>query len=499
MIRICLIGHTFEFEIKNTIRIFDINSEIVKFNSLNLDSELNNGDLEIKSELLTRNGDFSCETKLYASNSAYFYNITCSSDIELEKIDNNKLLKTIVKKSLYKVLCELFNEKSDYGILTGIRPGKIITSAVKTGKTIEKISDILRNTYEMSDNKIELLQNVFDIQKKYVSDEINANNYNLYIHIPFCPTKCNYCSFVSYDKYDRFLIENYVEKLCLEINETILLALNKGLKLNTIYFGGGTPSVLTTEDINKIFAVIKKYYDLNDINEISFEAGRPDTLDLEKLICLKGNGVNRISINPQSTNNLTLEALGRKHTIKDVFDAYNLAKSVKFDIINMDLIIGLPREVEKDVINSIQMINELKPENITVHTLSYKRGSRLLNESEKLDKDTKFISDMCDFVSKECISNNYRPYYMYRQKNIKGNCENIGYALPEKESIYNIIMIEETETVLACGAGGVSKIMFENDRHERVPNFKGLKEYMNGIENLILKKYKYLSNFSCNL
>ncbi len=492
MISFYLAGHDYEFEIKNVFKIFDLNSEIKIYYDDKID--LNHSGLIVLSEFISSFDRLACRTSLYLNKMQIRCVTIDEKDIRLEKDDNKKLKKTIVKKSLYYVLSEYFNEKAEYGFLTGIRPNKILDTAIKNNMSREDINLILKNTYEVSDDKIQLLNEIYNRQTEYMCEEKNISNYNLYIHIPFCPTRCIYCSFVSFSKYNQIVLDEYVKKLIYEIEETIKLAISNNLKLNTVYFGGGTPSVLSIKNMDDIFNVIKKYYNLDDISEISFEAGRPDTINEEKLECLKKNCVSRISINPQTMNEETLLKISRVHSVKDIEDTYYLARKIGFNSINMDLIIGLPEESPEDVLNSIKRVVNLKPDNITVHALSYKKGSELINKTKDLLKDTDTIEKMYEITRHTCIENGYNPYYMYRQKNIKGNLENIGYALEGKESIYNIVIIEEVETILGCGAGAVSKILKGGGRHERVQNYKDLIEYNKNIQRNIEQKCEILTN-----
>lgn len=492
MVSIYLVGHNYEFEIKNVYRIFDLNQEIKVYydNKLNFDCSK----LVVLSEFIESNNSYWCKTTLYIDSKEINHITIYKNDIVLEKDDDKKHRKTVVKKSLYKVLSSYFNENTEYGFLTGIRPNKILAMALKNNMTRENANLILKNTYEVSDNKIKLLNEIYDSQIKYMQEDENIENYNLYIHIPFCPSRCIYCSFVSYSNYNQEIIDEYVKNLMYEVEETIKLAISSGLKLNTIYFGGGTPSVLSTKNINDIFSVIKRYYDLKDVNEITFEAGRPDTIDEEKLQCLKDNYVGRISINPQTMNHSTLQKISRNHTVKDIEDTFYLAKKVGFNSINMDLIIGLPGETPEDVLISIIKIIALQPDNITIHALSYKKGSSLISKVKTLSRDTDTVEEMYQITRNVCRENGYKPYYMYRQKNIKGNLDNVGYALGGKESIYNIVIIEEVETILACGIGAVSKILMGNNRHERVQNYKDLVSYNSNIQKNINDKILILNN-----
>ncbi len=484
-------GHSFEYEARNTLRIFDLNTEYEIKDYSNFE---NNIGLGLFSILEINCDEYIGYAQLYFNKDLLYEAKISSNSLLMERENENKLKKLVIVKSIYQVLSKYHKVKSNYGILTGVRPVKILSAAKDNGKTNEEINDILINTYEISPEKVMLLWDVFKIEEKYINREINDEYYNLYIGIPFCPSKCSYCSFTTYVKYKEIVLDKYVNTLVYETEKTIELAISKNLKLHSIYIGGGTPSVLNVYQINLIFDTLKKYYNLSEIMEITFEAGRPDTITEEKLIALKNNCVNRISINPQTMNQHTLINIGRNHSISDIKDKFALARRVGFETINMDIILGLPNEDEIDVKNTINEILKLKPENITVHSLSYKTGSELKAKSNKqLTKDYELLSKMHETSDKRCTEDGYKPYYMYRQKNIKGNSENIGYTVAGKESIYNIVIIEEIETILACGAGVSSKIMLGNNNHETVYSFKGIEEYEIRI-NEILEKKKILLN-----
>jgi len=480
------VGHNFEYETRNALRVFDLNIdyEIKEKNQLN-----DNIGLGLLSILEKINDEFIGVSKLYYNNDLLYESQFSSKDIVLEKENEKKLKKTLVVKSMHNVMRKYYNIKPNYGILTGVRPVKILFTAKDSGKSDEEINNILKNTYEISEDKIKLLWEVLKIEHKYINTELNSKNYNIYIGIPFCPSKCSYCSFTSYVDCNETKIENYLKTLVYEIEKTIEYALCKNLNLNSIYIGGGTPSFLNEQQINSIFTVIKKYYDLSTIKEITFEAGRPDTITKEKLMVLKDNFVNRISINPQTMKQETLDEIGRNHSVDDIKEKYELARDIGFNSINMDIILGLPNEDEKDCEHTIDEIIKFRPENITVHSLSYKTGSSLRQNNEhQLAKEYMLLKNMHEVVDEKCIKAGYKPYYMYRQKNIKGELENVGYTLDNKESIYNIVIIEEIETILACGAGVSSKIKLDNNRHEPVYNFKGLEEYSKRIDEITEKK-----------
>ena len=478
-------GHDFEYEARNSLRIFDLNIgyKIKKFGEIK-----NNEGLGLSTLLEEKEGSLYSKACLYFNDKLLYTIEYNSNDILIESDSDKKLKKVLVIKSIHNVLKKYYNVTPDYGVLTGVRVIKIMTTARKYKKTNEEITRILRDTYEINDEKIKLLWDVLKIEEKYINEEQNKKNYNLYIGIPFCPSRCSYCSFTSYVDCKEDKVNDYVNTLIFEIEETIHMALKKGLKLNAVYIGGGTPSVLNEHHINIIFNSINKFYDLSKVKEVTFEAGRPDTLTEEKLICLRENHVNRISINPQTMNEKTLQDIGRKHTTKDIIEKYNLARKIGFQCINMDIILGLPGENHEDVKHTIDEIIKLNPENITVHALAYKKKSELTRDGKELSKDYDLINKMHEVVKVACYTAGYTPYYMYRQKNIKGNSENIGFTLEDKESIYNIVIIEEIETILACGLGASSKIKKEDGRHEPLINFKSLEEYKGRIHEIINKK-----------
>lgn len=484
------LGHNYEYECRNCLRIFDLN---IDYKINNIDELNSNVGLGLVTILDEREGGVAAKSYLYFDDILLFIAEFESSEIFLECDNDKKLKKTLITKAMHHVLKKYYNVAPDYGILSGVRVIKIMITARKHGRTNSEINRILKNTYEITDEKIKLLWNILSIEEKYIHEEQNKSNYNLYIGIPFCPSKCSYCSFTSYIDCKQNKVDEYIETLVYETEETIKMALNKGLNLNTVYIGGGTPSILDVSQINKIFGSISKYYELAKINEITFEAGRPDTMTEEKLLCLKNNNVSRISINPQTMNEKTLQTIRRNHSAEDIIKKYDLAKRIGFRCINMDVILGLPGEDEKDVEKTIHEIVKLKPENITVHALAYKKKSELTRESHERLKDYDLVRKMHEVVNNECQTAGYKPYYIYRQKNIKGNSENIGFTLKGKESIYNMVIIEELETILACGLGASSKIKTEDDRHVPFINFKSLEEYKGRINEIINKKKEQLN------
>lgn len=490
------LGHSYEYECRNALRIFDSNigCEVKGIGETFAAEDACNADragsdeLVLVSTLEEERGVAAGRACLYFNGKMLFESECRGNEIILECENDKKLKKTVVVKAIHQVLKRYYNVTPDYGILTGVRVVKIMITARRHHKTDEEIDEILRETYEITHEKIKLLWDILKIEENYINEEQNNNNYNLYIDIPFCPSKCIYCSFTSFVGCSEEKINEYLECLVYETEETIKMAIERGLNINTVYIGGGTPSILNENQINTLFAPIKKYYDLSAIKEITFEAGRPDTLSEEKLLCLKENNVKRISINPQTMNEKTLLSMDRNHTPEDIIHKYEMARKIGFDCVNMDIILGLPGEDETDVKRTISQVVALRPENITIHALAYKKKSELTRESEKLHKDYKLIRKMNEVVHRECAEAGYAPYYMYRQKNIKGNSENAGFTLPGKEGIYNIVITEELESILACGLGASSKIKISSDRHVPVHNFKSLEEYKHRMDEILDKK-----------
>ena len=395
--------------------------------------------------------------------------------------------KNDLKRNIYINLLKLGNKELPWGTLTGIRPTKIVMEMLENGMDLEDIKEHLKDVYLVSDKRIKLCtdtaKNEFNILKKIDY----KNGYSLYIGIPFCPTRCLYCSFTSHSiaqwKKDT---DTYVEALCKE-----LLAVSKmyeGKKLQTIYMGGGTPTSLEGYQLSKILNVVKKNFDLSNLLELTVEAGRPDSITKEKLEALNDVGVDRISINPQTMQQKTLDLIGRHHSIEDIYESYKLARDVGFENINMDFIIGLNGETLEDVIDSFAKVRTFAPESVTIHSLALKRAARLNTENKREIMDNDLILSMINTATDTCADLGLEPYYLYRQKNMAGNLENIGFSKPGKECLYNILIMEEKQTIIACGAGTSSKIVFRDGRIERIENVKDPKLYIERLDEMIMRK-----------
>lgn len=384
---------------------------------------------------------------------------------------------------LYRVLSEYTGIEIPWGILTGVRPVKVL-SRLSESEAEEKLL--------VSGEKIALARTIDRIQQPMIA-AIPENSYSLYVSIPFCPTRCSYCSFVSHsvDKAAARMDE-YVMRLVEEMKQTADTAKKLNLLLDTIYFGGGTPTTLSAEQLKRLFGALDMF-DRSHVREFTVEAGRPDTITRDKLIAIKEAGADRISVNPQTMRDSVLEAIGRRHTTAQTEEAYRLAREVGFRCINMDLIAGLPTDDVDGFKYSLDRVMELRPENVTVHSLSLKRAATLFHEQDR--KTHGGATEMIDYTHRQLQGAGYLPYYLYRQKNTADNQENTGYALQGTESLYNMFIMEELQTILAVGAGASTKLVdTENGRIHRLCNHKFPYEYLDRFDD-IKAKNKEISDF----
>lgn len=401
--------------------------------------------------------------------------------------------KTEIKRELYDILSGRTGKVLPWGTLTGIRPTKIALTRLDAGWNEDDIKDFMRGTYLTSEEKIDLSVEIAAREKELLSQIDYENGYSLYVGIPFCPTTCLYCSFTSYPiglwKGKTHL---YLEALFKELE--YVAKKMKGRTLDTVYFGGGTPTSLSAEELDKLLTKIENTFDLSTVKEYTVEAGRPDSITEDKLRTLRAHGITRISINPQTMKQETLDLIGRLHTVEHVKEQFRLARELGFDNINMDLIIGLPEEDIDDVRATMEQIKELAPDSVTVHSLAIKRAARLNIFREKYaNLKIENTQEMIDLTAEYARGMGLVPYYLYRQKNMAGNFENVGYAAPDKACIYNILIMEEKQTIVACGAGTTTKVVFpKENRLERVENVKDVAQYIERIDEMIERKEKML-------
>lgn len=400
--------------------------------------------------------------------------------------DDNELVSA---QLLYKLLCDFTGLTQPWGILTGVRPVKLLRRLAEESNEEQAVKKFEKDFF-VSNEKIALSRETEHNERK-ILELSKPESFSLYVGIPFCPSRCSYCSFVmaSIERAEK-LIEPYTKLLCEEIKRTAEIANKLGLRLETVYFGGGTPTTLSAEQLDTVLGTVNNSFDMSTCREFTVEAGRPDTIDIAKLIALKENKVDRISINPQTVNDEVLKTIGRKHTAQQFFDAFELARKCGFDNINTDLIAGLPTDTPESFKNSLDSIVRLNAECITVHTLCMKRASRLTTEGVTLDlQQARDAREMLAYTQNILGQNEYIPYYMYRQSRMVGNLENVGWSKRGFESLYNVYVMDETHTILACGSGGVTKLKRNNpDYLERIFNFKYPYEYIDRFDELIQRK-----------
>lgn len=400
--------------------------------------------------------------------------------------DDNELVSA---QLLYKLLCDFTGLTQPWGILTGVRPVKLLRRLAEESNEEQAVKKFEKDFF-VSNEKIALSRETEHNERK-ILELSKPESFSLYVGIPFCPSRCSYCSFVmaSIERAEK-LIEPYTKLLCEEIKRTAEIANKLGLRLETVYFGGGTPTTLSAEQLDTVLGTVNNSFDVSTCREFTVEAGRPDTIDIAKLFALKENKVDRISINPQTVNDEVLKTIGRKHTAQQFFDAFELARKCGFDNINTDLIAGLPTDTPESFKNSLDSIVRLNAECITVHTLCMKRASRLTTEGVTLDlQQARDAREMLAYTQNILGQNEYIPYYMYRQSRMVGNLENVGWSKKGFESLYNVYVMDETHTILACGSGGVTKLKRNNpDYLERIFNFKYPYEYIDRFDELIQRK-----------
>lgn len=528
MIKILMIGHNHKYDLENLIKLFIkqegfdvLEGSYDDYEKLNLLEKTDN--LFTRSNIVSKDSDITIyivtnyyddSNEIVTINSKEDYDRVLASDMKLfvkaadvveeiakkefllEKInDKNKFLKNKLKLMIYDNFTSIITPSSPWGILVGIRPVKIVHDLLDESISINDIKDILSNEYRISDEKIGLITDIATRERAYLYP-INKDEISLYICIPFCKTKCLYCSFPSNSVSKKGkLIAPYVEALRKEIRGTLLGVEKTSKKIDCIYIGGGTPTALSANDLRLLIEEIEKFVDIKSLKEFTVEAGRPDTIDDEKLLLFKEKHVSRICINPQTMNDETLVKIGRSHSSQDIAEIYNRAVEIGFKEINMDLIIGLNDETLEDYKKTLDKIIDMNPSNITVHTLAVKRSS-ILNEfkDDYTLTSSSVVEDMANYTSKTLASIDYVPYYMYRQKNILANLENVGYSHKGSESLYNMRIMEERHTILALGAGSASKFCYpDENRFERYSNSKGVEDYIARIDEMIDKKLKLLT------
>lgn len=398
----------------------------------------------------------------------------------------------ILSVLVYELLSKTLSVRPKWGILTGVRPVNILQKLRREGKSDSDITKYFKEKYLVSDEKLRLSFLTADAQQQILND-FTPNSYSLYVAIPFCVSRCSYCSFVSHSierpkATDK--IDEYISLLCQELKLTAEIAAECGLQLDCVYIGGGTPTAITAQQLKRVTDTIKECFPIERATEYTIEAGRADTITPEKLEVIRQSGCNRISVNPQTFNDETLVKIGRKHTAQEAENSFLLAREMGFKPINMDFIAGLPDDSLESFKATIERAVKLSPENITVHTLSIKRSADLFTQEGIAEYAASGITaEMNGFAFETLTKAGYSPYYLYRQKNTVGNLENVGYSKNGYESRYNVYIMDEMQTIIACGAGGVTKLVTQGDNPiSRIFNYKYHFEYIKGFDEIINRK-----------
>lgn len=472
--KVCIIGHSFNYEIEKVCRLF------LPFEKIEFIDEVIDGD-QVAVTILEENKAFA---GLSLNGEKY-----CTQE-NIFNINDNRECERVVASLLFKCFVHLTGYSPKWGIVTGIRPARLFSAVCDEFKSKEEAKDYFKEKFFVDKQKISLCEETHLSEEKIINLS-SPKSFSLYVSIPFCPSRCSYCSFVSHsiEKASK-LIPQYVDYLLEEIIKTADISRSLGLKLETVYVGGGTPTTLEPEFLEKLLSTLKDNFDFSSVREFTVEAGRPDTITKEKLTVLKNFGVERISINPQTLNDDVLNIIGRKHTVADFYNAFKIAREVGFDCINTDIIAGLPGDSLVSFKNTLENILKLSPENVTVHALSMKRSSKLNVTGAFPEIEVGRVADeMVSFARNTLSANKINPYYMYRQSKTVGNLENVGYSIKNKECLYNVYIMDETHTILGCGASAVTKLKEPYGKSiERIFNFKYPYEYINRYDEMIARK-----------
>ena len=458
-------------------------------------------DLSVRFQYKMGNNTYETACELTANGQIYSSHYTKHYEIEGSLREQNIRMKRALSHVLLDVLEQYTGIIQQWGILTGVRPTKLYHKLRKEGYHPEEIREILKRDFRISDEKISLMQSIVERQLETIPDldEI-GNELSIYIGVPFCPTKCAYCTFPAYAiSHNRKAgrVNSFLDGLHVEIREIGKWLKENNMKITSVYWGGGTPTSIEADEMDALYkTMFESFPNPEKIREITVEAGRPDTITPEKIEVLKKWRIDRISVNPQSYTDETLKAIGRHHTVQETIDKFWLARNSGMNNINMDLIIGLPNEGVEEFQHSLDETKELQPESLTVHTLSFKRASEMTQNKAKYKvADRKTVSEMMEMAQQWTRENDYSPYYLYRQKNILGNLENVGYSKPGQESIYNILIMEEVQTILGIGCGASSK--FVNPNTGKITQYFNPKEpaaYIMTFEEAIDKKIAMLDD-----
>lgn len=466
------VNHSFHYELENLTRAFFPNEKITVLPSESIPDSLD------APYILTTFGEDMSVSVVYGDFKETLCEKTGNADDELT-----------MATLLYRILSNLTGVSLSWGLLTGVRPIKLFRRLCEQMGE-EKAQEYFLRDLLVSEEKTALAR-VTCVNEQKILSLSQKDSFSLYVSIPFCPTRCSYCSFVSQSvEKAKHLIDPYVDLLCKEIEVTAQIAKSLNLRLETVYIGGGTPTTLEAPHLTQLLKAIRENFDMSTCREFTVEAGRPDTITEDKLRALIEGGCDRLSVNPQTLSDEVLQNIGRRHTVQDFFRSFHLARKVGFRHINTDLIAGLPGDTPESFRKTIEGICALSPESVTIHTLSMKRSSKLTEDNMQIMReDTQNVSQMLTTAYNALSAEGLAPYYLYRQSRMLGNMENTGWSKPGFEGLYNVYIMDETHTILACGAGAVTKLRDPySDRIERIFNFKYPYEYNARQEELISRK-----------
>lgn len=475
-IRIYIYNHSFHYEMENLTRVFFPNEKL----------QIIRGELPRESDqpcLITKRTDKGVECTLNIDGHSSSLEKSLPPDTSDDEQEREMAI------LLYNLLSGCTGLTPLWGILTGVRPIKLFRR-LREEMGEDGAKEYFQNKLLVSEEKT-ALSTLTERNERLILDTSTPDSFSLYVSIPFCPSRCSYCSFVSQSVEKSFkLIEPYVDLLCREIEYTGQIVKSLGLRLQTVYIGGGTPTTLSPTQLDMVMSAINRSFDMQICREYTVEAGRPDTVTEEKLKVIKQNGADRISINPQTLNDEILKAIGRRHSSEEFYQAYDIAVKSGFDHINTDLIAGLPGESAESFFSTLSRIAELDPKSITVHTLSMKRSSGLTQQgAELLRRDFETAEQMHRFCSALLPDRGYEPYYLYRQSRMVGNLENVGWSKKGSEGLYNVFIMDETHSILGCGAGATTKLKQPGGAYiERIFNYKYSYEYLKGFDEMLKRK-----------
>ena len=473
------IGHSFDYEMEKLARLFLPFERIIAADDIGQDENWAVCKIE-ETEVATHAMAKLCLSGKIAEHTAVVEHRTDSF---------KKDCQLTLARQLYYCFRDITGYVPEWGILTGIRPAKLF-SHIASNSGLASAEKAFSEDYLANRNKISLCAEAAEGERKIISLS-SPKSFSLYLSVPFCPTRCSYCSFVSHSvEKAKDMIPQYVDYLCRELKITAQIAKKYNLQLETVYMGGGTPTTLSAEQLQIVLATVWDNFDMSHVREFTVEAGRPDTITAEKLIAIRKGGATRISINPQTLNDNVLKAIGRNHTAEQTIDAFMLAREMGFNNINMDLIAGLPEDTTESFGETLEGILKLDPESVTVHALSMKRASTLTAHGEFPElKCGEVAASMVDYARSVLTQNGILPYYMYRQSKTVGNLENVGYAKVGFEGLYNVYIMDETHTILACGASAVTKLKsYDTGDISRIFNFKYPYEYISRFDEQIQRK-----------